>query len=307
MVGLPPETRRPSLSNFDKFAGSSLPSEALVGVISQPPSGRRTLMLPVEPKVRPRENRERPTSQISSRARVSSPMLMSSIASWTSARVKKSRPPKLPDLSAICNSPPFRPTVRMSGTPGAISGPSRNAETPSRSTAAPDVSPPATTSRRTPRGHEAGSDLGQRVFDRVAGFVSAVARLQSRDLFRLLARGDQDRTRLDALFRPVERPIDLARDPRSALAWKAAAPECRSRPPRSVRASRASRIPPGSQRSRPPLRASRRATSALRPRVSARASPSPRPEAPTEKALSAAASPRASRSRSNTASTIAVP
>src|SRR5580704_9502379 len=67
------------------------------------------------------------------------------------ARVKKSRPPKLPDLSAICNSPPFRPIVRMSGTPGAISGPSRNAETPSRSTAAPDVSPPATTSLRTPK------------------------------------------------------------------------------------------------------------------------------------------------------------
>src|SRR5580692_257342 len=74
LVGLPPETRRPSLSNFDKFAGSSLPNEALVGVISQPPSGRRTLMFPVDPKVSPREKRESPTSQISSRAFVSSPM-----------------------------------------------------------------------------------------------------------------------------------------------------------------------------------------------------------------------------------------
>src|ERR1700730_12546783 len=74
LVGLPPETRRPSLSNLDRFAGSSLPNEALVGVISQPPSLRRTLMFPVDPEVGPREQRESPTSQISSRARVSSPM-----------------------------------------------------------------------------------------------------------------------------------------------------------------------------------------------------------------------------------------
>src|SRR5271170_8111947 len=74
LVGLPPETKRFSLSNFDRVAGSSRPSEALVGVMSQPPSGKRTLMFPVDPKVKPRENKERPTSQISSRARVSSPM-----------------------------------------------------------------------------------------------------------------------------------------------------------------------------------------------------------------------------------------
>ena len=68
MVGLPPETSRPLASNFDKFAGSSLPSEALVGVISQPPSGSRTLILPVEPKVRAREKSDKPASQIASRA-----------------------------------------------------------------------------------------------------------------------------------------------------------------------------------------------------------------------------------------------
>src|SRR5271156_3722775 len=66
VAGSPP-TNRPSASNFESRAGSSAPSEALVGVISQPPSGSRTLMLPVEPKVRPRWKIESPTAQISSR------------------------------------------------------------------------------------------------------------------------------------------------------------------------------------------------------------------------------------------------
>jgi hypothetical protein len=68
LVGLSPETSRPAASNFDSVAGSSLPSDALVGVISHPPSARRTLILPVEPKVRPREKSESPASQIASRA-----------------------------------------------------------------------------------------------------------------------------------------------------------------------------------------------------------------------------------------------
>ena len=55
-------------SKRDRRAGSSAPSEALVGVISQPPSSSRTEMLPVEPKVSPRANSEAPTAQISSRA-----------------------------------------------------------------------------------------------------------------------------------------------------------------------------------------------------------------------------------------------
>src|SRR3984957_10976706 len=45
----------------------------------------------------------------------------------------------------------------------------------------------------------------------MAGFFSTIARLQSRDLFGLFARGDQDGARFDALFRPVEGPNDLAR------------------------------------------------------------------------------------------------
>ena len=48
-------------------AGSSSPSDALVGVISQPPSGCRTEMLPVDPKVRPRRNSEAPTAHTRSR------------------------------------------------------------------------------------------------------------------------------------------------------------------------------------------------------------------------------------------------
>ena len=86
MVGLPPETSRPLASNFDKVAGSSLPSEALVGVISQPPSGSRTLILPVEPKVRAREKSDKPASQIASRACVSSLMAASSSGHGERAR-----------------------------------------------------------------------------------------------------------------------------------------------------------------------------------------------------------------------------
>jgi hypothetical protein len=49
-------------------AGSRNPSEALVGVTSQFPSGSRTLILPDEPGVRPRSNSERPKRHMSSRS-----------------------------------------------------------------------------------------------------------------------------------------------------------------------------------------------------------------------------------------------
>jgi hypothetical protein len=44
-------------------------SDALIGVISQPPLGSRALILPVEPEVRLREKSERSASRIASRAR----------------------------------------------------------------------------------------------------------------------------------------------------------------------------------------------------------------------------------------------
>jgi hypothetical protein len=59
---------RPAASKRESLAGSSAPKEALVGVINQPPSPSRTLMFPVDPKVRPRWKIEAPTAQIASRA-----------------------------------------------------------------------------------------------------------------------------------------------------------------------------------------------------------------------------------------------
>jgi len=46
------------VSTRDSRAGSSEPSEALVGVTSQPPSSSFTLILPDEPGVSPRSNSE---------------------------------------------------------------------------------------------------------------------------------------------------------------------------------------------------------------------------------------------------------
>ena len=52
-------------------AGSSVPSEEPVGVISQPPSASATEMLPVEPCVSPRLNSDAPVATICSRRRAS--------------------------------------------------------------------------------------------------------------------------------------------------------------------------------------------------------------------------------------------
>src|SRR6185295_5156958 len=68
--------------------------------------------------------------------------------SLSNALVKKSGAPKLPDFSA--NSSGLLPTDAVHGTPGSISGPMRSAVTSSAPTTAPEVSPPATTSRPTP-------------------------------------------------------------------------------------------------------------------------------------------------------------
>src|ERR1700736_2377795 len=71
LVGASPESSRPWASSRDSRAGSSEPSEALVGVTSQPPSSSFTLILPDEPGVSPRSNSERPSRQISSLALLS--------------------------------------------------------------------------------------------------------------------------------------------------------------------------------------------------------------------------------------------
>src|SRR5690606_28707876 len=67
----------------------------------------------------------------------------------SSARSKKVGEPKLPDLSTSASSTGSRATTH--GTPGSISGPTSRTPMPSAPMTAPDVSPPATTSRRTPR------------------------------------------------------------------------------------------------------------------------------------------------------------
>ena len=59
------------------------------------------------------------------------------------AHSKKLIPPKLPDLSVIAIG--CCPVVKRQGTPGAISGSTSQALMFSAVTAAPDVSPPATT------------------------------------------------------------------------------------------------------------------------------------------------------------------
>src|SRR5258706_14625798 len=70
LVGLPPEIRLPFASTLEIVAGSSLPRQELVGVISQP-SATRALILPELPGVSPRSNMDLPSMQISSRSFVS--------------------------------------------------------------------------------------------------------------------------------------------------------------------------------------------------------------------------------------------
>src|SRR4029079_10731248 len=74
-------------------------------------------------------------------------------SSIANAFAKKSSPPKLPDLSARCSATEGCVSVRAwhHGTPGSICGPFFIGETLSACTHAPAVSPPATTSCRTPR------------------------------------------------------------------------------------------------------------------------------------------------------------
>ncbi len=58
LVGLWPDIQFPLRSSREMFSGSISPMELPVGVISQP-SSRRTLMLPLLPKVNPRSYKDR--------------------------------------------------------------------------------------------------------------------------------------------------------------------------------------------------------------------------------------------------------
>ena len=99
-------------------------------------------MLPELPKVRPRSKSDLPKAQIASRrARVGHGIT-------SSALVKKSGAAEIARLQRQRQRP--RADRAVHGTPGSISGPMRSAFTSSAWTTAPEVSPPATTSRRTP-------------------------------------------------------------------------------------------------------------------------------------------------------------
>ena len=82
---------------------------------------------------------------------------------------------------------------------------------PRRSTTAPEVSPPATTSRRTPDAHQTFRDIRHRLLNGMPGCIAAMTRLQSCDLVRRRAAGDQDRAAADSLARPSQRAPHLGR------------------------------------------------------------------------------------------------
>src|SRR6187455_233229 len=73
--GALPEISLPFQSSLDRRAGSSLPRLDPVGVSSQP-SAQRTLMLPVDPCVRPRSKIDLPSSQSWSRSWCSCMLLL---------------------------------------------------------------------------------------------------------------------------------------------------------------------------------------------------------------------------------------
>ena len=85
-------------------------------------------------------------------------------ASLSSAFSKKSGPPKLPDFSASASG--AGPFETSTGTPGSISGPMVSAPRPSAETTAPEVSPPATTSRRVPPATRLFARLGEEAVER---------------------------------------------------------------------------------------------------------------------------------------------
>jgi hypothetical protein len=111
----------------------------LVGVISQPPS-IRIERLPALPKERPRSNIERPKAA----ERVAG-LLFAHAA--LQAFMKKSSVPKLPDFNASAKSAAQRETGRDAGIDLRPDLQRLDAEP---CTTAPEVSPPATTSLRTP-------------------------------------------------------------------------------------------------------------------------------------------------------------
>ena len=175
--------------------------------------------------------------------------------------------------------------------------------TPSACTAAPAVSPPATTSRRTPRIDDAARDLRHDAFDIVPAALGR-ALLDRGDLYRA-APAAKDRPspsrgppgeRLSATLRPAAAAIGSILKTGARASYRRPAP--RSRSARSGQHRRLTRdfgSAVGAAAIADEARARRKFSG----------SPSAIPEPPVISAKSAAASPIASRSWSATASTIA--
>src|ERR1017187_2355282 len=104
-----PASKLPLESSLEILAGSRRPSEAFVGVMSQP-SARRTLRLPLLPAVRPRLNSDSPVATICSRI-VDSFMALDPTLSQKSLRFR-SFPTSTRELDAL------RPHSPASGSPG---------------------------------------------------------------------------------------------------------------------------------------------------------------------------------------------
>ena len=116
----------PCASSRDSRAGSSVPSDEPVGVISQPPSASATEMLPVEPCVSPRSNSEAPVRQISlAQLRVARSRQLAPRPSGRSRARRSCR------TSAPAPAARRLARARVHGTPGSISGPISSAVTPS--------------------------------------------------------------------------------------------------------------------------------------------------------------------------------
>ena len=103
LVGASPPTGGRPASSCDSRAGSSAPSEALVGVISQPPSGWRTR--DVAGRAERQAALEQRGADRADRARAA-PLRASCALTDSSAQAfrKKSGAPKLPDFSASATS-----------------------------------------------------------------------------------------------------------------------------------------------------------------------------------------------------------
>ncbi len=133
---------------------------------------------------------------------------------------------------------------------------------PRRSTTAPEVSPPATTNRRTPECTRPSRDIGHRLLDSMPGGIAAVARLQSCDLIRRRTARDQDRDRRRSARSPRPARAVPPRDRRRSVRDRDAARPSSSRHSRSAAASPAS----NSRRGTPPARRPPRRTPLRRTR-----------------------------------------